>query len=73
MSTVSEVLKAIQKVMLIEHRVDHLDAAVAKVGRDTEGLATGLRDLSIKVAMIEGFIQGRTTTPAAKRLPKRVE
>ena len=73
MSAVADVLKAIQKVMLIESRVDHLHSAVAKLATDTDSLAIGLRDLSVKVALIEGFIQGRTSAPPPKRLPKRAE
>jgi len=72
-STVSDILKAIQKVMLIESRVDHLDSGLAKLTLDTDHLALGLRDLSVKVALIEGFLQGRTSAPAHKRLPKRAE
>ena len=73
MSTVSDILKAIQRVMLIESRVDRLDASVISLGQDVKETSTGLKELSIKVALIEGFIQGRTTAPPVKRLPKRAE
>ena len=73
MSTVSDILKAIQRLMLIESRVDRLDSSVLSLGEDVKGTSTGLKDLSIKVAMIEGFIQGRTTATPVKRLPKRAE
>ncbi|MDP9163640.1 MAG: hypothetical protein M3N06_06030 [Pseudomonadota bacterium] len=73
MSTVSDILQAIQRVMLIESRVDHLDASVISLGHDVKETSTGLHDLSLKVALIEGFIQGRTSAPTVKRLPKRAE
>ena len=59
--------------MLIESRVDHLDSAVTKLTYDTEALATGLKDLSIKVALMEGYLQGRQSVPPPKRLPRRTE
>lgn len=73
MSLLSDALKTIQQLILIESRIEHLQAANDGLRTDMRDLAHGLDAVSVRLARIEGFIEGAAAASRPKRLPKRVE
>lgn len=72
MSTFSEALKSLQKLLLLQSRIERVEAAAARVSTDVADLAGAVHKLSDRVARIEGFIEGAAaaTGPRRARLPR---
>lgn len=73
MSLLTDALKTIQQFILIESRIEYLKAANDALRTDMRDLAYGLDAVSVRVARIEGFIEGAAAASYPTRLPKRAE
>lgn len=72
MSSFSDALKGLQKLLLMQNRIEQVERAVTLVATDITDLADAVHNLSIRVARVEGFIEGATAAAAPRRarLPK---
>lgn len=58
MSTVSDMLKGLRQVVLMEANIARLERSVESLSNDVDGLADGLGALRDRVSRLEGFIEG---------------
>ena len=71
MSALSDAMKAIREVLLLQSRVDGLDKRIATVADDMDGLADLVASLRDRVSRLEGIIEGAAMAASRKpRLPK---
>lgn len=67
MSAFSDALKSLQKLLLLQSRIQRVEAATARVGKDVSDLADAVHQLNSRVARVEGFIEGAATAAAPRR------
>lgn len=58
MSSFSDAIKSIQQLLLMQNRIERVEAAAGRVGDDIVGLAEAVQQLNSRVARVEGFIEG---------------
>lgn len=71
MSAVSDMLKGLRQVLLIETNVARLERSVERLSGDVDGLAEGLGAVRDRVSRLEGFVEGAAAASRARpRLPR---
>ena len=71
MSTVSDMLKGLRQVLLMEANIARLERSVDSLGGDVDGLAECLSALRDRVSRLEGFIEGAAAVSQTQpRLPR---
>lgn len=70
MSTFGDALKAIQDVLELRFKVERLEQGLKTVEHDMDGMVRYTHDLSIRLARLEGIIEGlgMVAAPIVQRL-----
>lgn len=67
MSTISDVLSGVKKVLLIEDKVDRMERGLDDLASDVSDLRKGLAAIEQRVADMEGYLRAATRTPFGDR------
>ncbi len=71
MSAISDALKAIKDVLMLQSRVDSLDHRIGRTADDLDGLADLVASVRDRVSRLEGIIEGAAMASRSRlELPK---
>lgn len=71
MSAISDALKGIREVLLLQDRVERLGSEIASMSRDMAEMRTLIGSISDRVSRLEGFLDGAAVGVGARpRLPR---
>ena len=67
MSSFSDALKGLKQLLLLQNRIEQVEAAAGRIGTDITALADAVQTLNNRVARLEGFIEGAAAAAAPRR------